>query len=97
MPEGYRPRHRVEDRAWQHRDHGRMGFLSRPGHQEILAGADDAFGNRRDLGGCFPDAENHLGKALSDAAMVVDLGKSEIFVGCVAQKLKEPPMSGLRR
>jgi hypothetical protein len=42
-------------------------------------------------------AEHDLGKALADAPMVVNSGKSEIFEGSVAQKLKEPGLRSLRR
>ena len=57
--------------------------------QERMAGRDDALGNRGDLLGSLSGAENHLGKALSNAAMVVDPGESEVLEGGLAQILKE--------
>ena len=62
-----------------------------------MAGGDDAFGNRGDLLGSLAGAENHLGKPLADAAVVVDPGEPKVLEGGLAQKLKESVLRSLRR
>ena len=58
---------------------------------------DDSLGDRGDLLGGLPWTENHLWKALADAAVMVDSGESEVFERGLAQKLKEFVVRSLRR
>jgi hypothetical protein len=41
----------------------------------------------RNLTRCFPLSENHLGHALAEGAVMVDLGESEILKGQVPEAL----------
>jgi hypothetical protein len=68
-----------------------------PGDEEILSGIDDSFRDCGDLPGGLALPEDHLREALTDAAVMIDPGETEIFKGAVAQKLKEPGLGRLRR
>ena len=74
-----------------------MRLERRPGDQQIVAAGDDSFSNRRDLGRRLPQAEDYLGKALADAAVMIDPRVAEVFKRRLAQNLKEPLLSCLRR
>jgi len=84
-------------RLGHHIGDGAMRVRRGTGHEQILASADDGLGDAGDLGGRLPLAEDHLREPLADVPMVVDAGKAEIFVGTLAQELKEFPVRCLRR
>ena len=73
-----------------------MSFGGRPGDQDSVAGGRDAGGDRGDLGRCFSLAEHDLREALPGVSLVIDLREAEIFVGFLAQNLKEPVLRRLR-
>jgi hypothetical protein len=61
-----------------------------------MTGGHDPFGDGRDLAWGLARAEYDLGKPLSNAAVMVDAGETEVFERRVAQKLKDPGLGGLR-
>ena len=58
---------------------------------------DDAGRNMRDLVRLLAEAEHDFGKSLPYAPMMIDPGEPKILERCLAYKLKEPGMGGLRR
>ena len=73
-----------------------MSFGRRARHQQRVAGADNALGDRGDLGRGLALAEDDFRETLADVALVIDPGEAEILVGFLAQKLKEPLVRRLR-
>ena len=61
-----------------------------------MARRDDAFGNRGDLLRSLSGPEDDFGKALPDAAMVIDPGEAKVLEGGLAQILKEAVLRRLR-
>ena len=68
--------------------YGGKDFRVGAGDQDIMAGSfvtKHGTDNFRNLAGRLPFAENHLGIALTDGAVVIDLGKPDIFEGQVLE------------
>ena len=59
-------------------------FAGRPGNQEIVAGRDDALGNRGYLRRRLTGSEDHFGKTLADASLMVDACEPQILEGGLA-------------
>ena len=70
---------------------------SRPRDQQAVAVRDDAFGNRGDLLRALSRPKNHFREALTEAAVVIDPRKPNVFERCLAQNLKDAVVRCLRR
>jgi hypothetical protein len=57
------------------------------GDEQVVAGGDDALGDGGYLFRRFSGAENDFGKALPDAAVMVDPGEAEVLERRLAQNL----------
>ena len=75
-------------RPRRRRRSSRAFFSVQPGDHQVGAGGDDARADRRDLRGALALAEDHLGHAAAERAMLVDLGEAEILEGQMAQALE---------
>jgi hypothetical protein len=82
--------------VWQLARDGRVRVGAGAGDEEALPRRDEARGDRGNLCGRFSLAEDDFGEALSHVAVMIDARESEIFVGLLAQKLKEPLVRRLR-
>ena len=71
------------------------GFGARD--KQVVAGRHNTLGNSGNLRRVLPGPENDFGEPLTDAAMVIDPGESQIFEGGLAQNLKDAGLRGLRR
>ena len=73
-----------------------IGLPIRPGDEQAVAGGDQAGGDGGDLFGTFALAEHHFRESLPRRPVLIDAGKTKIFVGGLAQKLKEPLVGSIR-
>ena len=62
------------------------------GHQQGLAGRDEALGDRCHLGRSLAGAEDDLGEPLAGRAMQIHPRKAEILVGTAADDVRDPPL-----
>ena len=72
------------------------GLRGRAGDQQVVPGGNHAPGDRGDLGRSLALAEDDFGKALSCFSVVIDAGEPQVFVGLLAQNLKELFLGRLR-
>jgi hypothetical protein len=62
-------------------------FFGGASREDVAAVDGEAGEDSGDLAGRFALGENHFGYALAKGAMVVDLGKTQVFKGHVAKAL----------
>ena len=65
-----------------------IGLSGRPRDQQVVAGGDDALGNRGDLRRSLALAEDHFGKSLADAAVVIDAREAQVLERRLAQNIE---------
>jgi len=70
---------------------------SRARDEQTFACSDDARGDRGNLIRAFSRPENYFREPLTDAAMVIDPGETEVFEGGLAQNLKDALVRRLKR
>ena len=63
-------------------------FRRDAGHQNVARFRQKGRGDRRDLIGGLAGSENHLGHAMTQRAMVIDLREAQIFKRQVAQAVE---------
>ena len=81
----------------QNRPNGSKCLGGRARHQQTFACPDDARGDRGNLIRAFSRPENYFREPLTDAAMVIDPGETEVFEGGLAQNLKDALVRRLKR
>ena len=87
--EGDQARHGQIHRLWDEGFHGFVGVERRTGDEQCGAAPHDLAGDGGHLGRRLAETEDNLGEPLPHRAVMVDLGKPQIFEGAFTESVEQ--------